>query len=92
MFCYFSCVRDVTVLPLSCCFVASSFKNIIVILGGERVSIREYPRSKEGGRENLEGESRGSAAHERFSREILPTDRLSEGIFRILTSETPVYY
>ena len=66
--------------------------SIIVILGGERVSIREYPRSKEGGRENLEGESRGSAAHERFSREILPTDRLSEGIFRILTSETPVYY
>ena len=46
--------------------------SIIVILGGERVSIREYPRSKEG--------------------EILPTDRLSEGIFRILMSETPVYY
>ena len=57
---------------------------IIVILGGQRVSIREYPRSKDGGRENLEG------AHlTRDSPEILPTVRLSEGIFRILTSETP---
>ena len=29
----------------------------IVILGGERVSIPEYPRSKEGRRETLKGES-----------------------------------
>ena len=81
----------VTALAAACLafYAVNLVRELIVILGGERVSIREYPRSKEGGRENLEGESRGSAAHERFSREILPTDRLSEGIFRILTSETP---
>ena len=64
--------------------------------------IRESPRTREGGRRERgrEGESRGRISRERSSREILPrdspdrpidlpTDRSSEGRFRILTSETP---
>ena len=53
----------------------SSWVEIIEILGGERVSIREYPRLWEEG-------SWGRILREHSSREILLTDRLNEGIFR----------
>ena len=72
---------------------------VILVLGDKWVRIREYPRTRArergGGRENHEGESRGTK--QKSWREILlkdspdrPTERSNEGKFRILMSKTPI--